>query len=143
MKEKKENKVTIHDLSRFWKHFSANAKQSYTNKYQNHIACSYSYKLVCVEDKFSKPFKSYLGEDAVCSFISCMIEERKDCSDVMKKDFNMELVMTKEDNEDFENSTKSWICDNDYIDDDVKVRDHCHIRGIEVLGIEIVIPILN
>ena len=37
--------------------------------------------------------------------------------------------MTKEDNEDFENSTKCWICDNDYIDSDVKVRDHCHITG--------------
>ena len=34
--------------------------------------------------------------------------------------------MTKEDNE---NSTKCWICDNDYIDGDVKVRDHCHIIG--------------
>ena len=34
--------------------------------------------------------------------------------------------MTKEDNEDFKNSTKCWTCDNDYIDD-VKVRDHCHI----------------
>ena len=37
--------------------------------------------------------------------------------------------MTKEDNEDFENSTKCWICDNDYVDSDVKVRDHCHITG--------------
>ena len=35
--------------------------------------------------------------------------------------------MTKEDNEDFKNSTKCCICDNDYIDNDVKVRDHCHI----------------
>ena len=26
-------------------------------------------------------------------------------------------------------STKCWICDNDYIDNDVKVRDHCHITG--------------
>ena len=37
--------------------------------------------------------------------------------------------MTKEDNENFKNSTKCWICDNDYIDNDVKVRDHCHISG--------------
>ena len=37
--------------------------------------------------------------------------------------------MTKEDNEDFENSTKCWIYNNDYIDTDVKVRDHCHITG--------------
>ena len=37
--------------------------------------------------------------------------------------------MTKEDNEDFKNTTRCWICDNDYIDNDVKVRDHCHITG--------------
>ena len=39
-----------------------NPVESYTNKYQKHIACSYGYKLVCVDDKFSKPFKLYLGE---------------------------------------------------------------------------------
>ena len=37
--------------------------------------------------------------------------------------------MTKEDNEDFKNSTKCLICDNDYIDNDVKVRDYCQITG--------------
>ena len=58
-----------------------------------------------------------------------MIEESKYCSDVMKQHFNNELVMTKEDNEYFENCTKCWICDKDYIEDDVKVRDHCHITG--------------
>ena len=35
-----------------------NSNESYTNKYQKHVACSYGYKLVCVDDKFSKPFKS-------------------------------------------------------------------------------------
>ena len=58
-----------------------------------------------------------------------MTEESKYCSHVMKKHFNEEIVMTKEDNEDFNNSTKCWICENDYIDTDVKVRDHCHITG--------------
>ena len=47
----------------------------------------------------------------------------------MKQHFNKELVMTKEDNEDFKNSTKCWICDNDYVDNDVKVRGHSHITG--------------
>ena len=47
----------------------------------------------------------------------------------MEKHFKKELVMAKKDNEDFENSTKCCICDNDYIDNDVKVRDHCHITG--------------
>ena len=47
----------------------------------------------------------------------------------MKKHFNKELMMTKEGNEDFENSAKCWICDNDYVDENVKVKDHCHITG--------------
>ena len=29
------------------------------------VACSCGYKLVCVDDKLSKPFKSYLGEDTI------------------------------------------------------------------------------
>ena len=37
--------------------------------------------------------------------------------------------MTEKDDEDFESSTKSWICDNDYIDNDIKVRDRCHVNG--------------
>ena len=27
----------------------------------------------------------------------------------------------------FENSTTCWICDNFYVEGDVKVRDHCHV----------------
>ena len=40
----------------------------------------------------------------------------------MKKHFNKELVLTKKGHEDFENSTKCWICD-------FKVRDYYHITG--------------
>ena len=47
----------------------------------------------------------------------------------MKQHFKKELVRTKEENKDFKNSTKCWICDNDYVDNDVKVRGHCHIPG--------------
>ena len=89
----------------------------------------YGYKLVCVDDKFTKLFKSFLGKDTVYNFISSMTKESKYCSHVMKKHFNKELVMTKKDNKDFENSTKCCICDDDYIDNVVKVRDHCDITG--------------
>ena len=72
-----------------------NPKESYTNKYQKYIVCNYGYKLICV--------------NAVYNFTNSMMEESKYCSDVMKKHFNKELVMTKEDNEKFKNSTKCWI----------------------------------
>ena len=96
-----------------------NSNGSYTNKCQKHITCSYGYKLVCIDDKFSKPFKTNLGEDAIYNFIDSMIEESKYCKDVMRKHFNKELVITED----------LWICDNDHIDTDLKVRDHCHITG--------------
>ena len=38
--------------------------------------------------------------------------------------------MTKEDNESFNNSTKCWIYGIDYVDKDIKVRDHCHITRV-------------
>ena len=78
-----------------------NPEKSYTNKHQKHIACSYGYKLVCVDDKFGNPFKRYLGKVAVYNFINSITEESKYCTEVIKKHFNKELVMTKEDNEDF------------------------------------------
>ena len=47
----------------------------------------------------------------------------------MKKHFNKELVITEKDNEDFENSTKCCICDNFYVDGDIKAIDHFHVTG--------------
>ena len=48
--------------------------------------------------------------------------------------------MIKEDNQDFENSTKCCICDNTYVDGEVKVRDNYRISGSEH---RIVISVLN
>ena len=45
-----------------------------------------------------------------------MIEESKYCSEVMKKHFGKEFVMTKRNNEHFKNSTKFWTSDNTYAD---------------------------
>ena len=73
-----------------------NPEKSHTNKSQKNNSCIYGYKLVCVDDKFSKPFKTYLGKDAVHNFINNMINKTKYCCDVMKKPFSKELVMKEE-----------------------------------------------
>ena len=44
--------------------------EPYANKYQKHVACCYGYKLVCAHDKFSKSFKSNVGEDAIFNFLT-------------------------------------------------------------------------
>ena len=54
-----------------------NPEKFYTSKYQEHIAWSYSYKLVCVCDKFNKSFKTFLGKEAIDNMINSMIEESK------------------------------------------------------------------
>ena len=75
--------------------------ESFSKKYQKHVACKYGHKLAYADDKFSKPYKSYLGEEAVYNFIISMVKVSKYCSDVIKKYFNKEPVITKNENEDF------------------------------------------
>ena len=59
-------KVTLYNLCRFWKYFGARrqwkAKSRIVLYKSKHMVCSYDYKLLCVADKFSKPFKKYLGK---------------------------------------------------------------------------------
>ena len=63
----------------------------------------------------------------IYNFINNMIGESKYYNDVMKKYFNKKLGMAKEENESFKDSAKCWICDNYYVNNDVKVRNHCNI----------------
>ena len=45
----------------------------------------------------------------------------------MRKHFNRNLIMTKEENERFQSNNICWICEK--LIDDEKVRDHCHMTG--------------
>ena len=40
------------------------------------------------------------------------------------------LIMTQNDWKDFNESTKCWICQEEFEKDEKKVRDHCHFTGI-------------
>ena len=40
-----------------------NPGKPYTNKYQDHVGCSFDYQLACVDSQFSKQFKPYFSED--------------------------------------------------------------------------------
>ena len=53
---------------------------SYTEKYQDHIPCSFAYKVVCVDNKFSKK----------------VVKEYDYCKKVVKKHFNKNLIMSAE-----------------------------------------------
>ena len=102
---------------------------SYTIKYQDHIPCSFTYKLVCVDNKYSKDVVFFGGKNAVRKFLMFIFKEYDYCKDVIKKHFNKNLVMTAEQNEEFERSNICWICNKLIVIGDNKIRDHCHIFG--------------
>ena len=48
---------------------------SCSKKYQDHIPCSFAYKVVFVDDRFSKPIVLYRGENAAYEFIEAILKE--------------------------------------------------------------------
>ena len=70
----------------------------------------------------------YRGKNADLKFIRSIFKEYGYCRDLVKKHFNKNLIMSAEQNEEFERSNICWICSK-LINFDEKVRDHCHITG--------------
>ena len=55
------------------------------DKYQNHIVCSYGYKVVCIYYRFSKTVQTYQGKNAVCKLILKMLKDIEYCKEIIKK----------------------------------------------------------
>ena len=107
-----------------------NNNKSFTDAYQKHTDCGFGYKVVCCyDDKYSQPLKIYRGEKAVYTFLEYMLDEVKYCKKIVKQQFNKPLKMTKEDEDKFKIADECHICNNKYTDEDIRVRDHCHITG--------------
>ena len=107
-----------------------NNNKSFTEAYQKHTDCGFGYKVVCCyDDKYTQPLKIYRGEKAVYTFLEYMLDEVKYCKKVIKEEFNKPLKMTKENEEEFQKAEECHICNKKYTDQDIRVRDHCHITG--------------
>ena len=102
---------------------------SYTKKYQDHVPCSFAYKVVCIDDRLTKPIAVYRGQNAAYEFIKAILKEYKYCRKVMNKHFNRNLIMSEEEEHLFQQSNSCWICEKLIDNDDEKVRDHCHVTG--------------
>ena len=102
---------------------------SYTKKYQDHVPCSFSYKVVCIDDKFSKPIVVFRDKNVAYEFIKAILKKYKYCKKVMKKHFNKNLIISEEEEHLFQQSNSCWICEKLIDNDDEKVRNHCHVTG--------------
>ena len=118
------------DFECILKEFKSSDKNngSYTEKYQDHILCSFVYKVVCIDKKFSKKHVLYRGKISVYRFIEAILREYDYCKKMIRKHFNKKLITSVEE-ERFQLSNNYWICDKLFDIGDEKVRDHCHITG--------------
>ena len=55
---------------------------SYTNNYHDHVPCSFACKVVCNDDRFSKPIVVYRDENAAYEFIKAILKEYKYCKKI-------------------------------------------------------------
>ena len=54
---------------------------SYKEKYQAHIPCNFAYKVICVDNKFSKKVVLYRGKNVAYRFIEAILEEYDHCKE--------------------------------------------------------------
>ena len=100
---------------------------TYTKKYHERVPCSYAYKVVCIDDKYSKSIVVYRGVNAAYKFIKSIFREHKYCKK-MKDQFNKNFIMTEKEYL-FQQCNNFWICKKLIDNKDENVRDYCHITG--------------
>ena len=69
---------------------------SYSKKYQDHVPCSFAYKSICADDKFTKLIIVFRGENSAYKFIEVILKKLEYCKKEMKKHFSTNLMMSEE-----------------------------------------------
>ena len=116
------------------KHITPDTRQGITDEkqkefaYQEHVPVSYSYKIVSIDPGFVHDQKLYKGPSAAEHFLDTLQAESRD---IFKKYITnpKPLMLSDKDEMAFQYASKCHICERDFVENDVKVRDHCHILG--------------
>ena len=104
--------------------------KSYTKKYQKHKPSGFSYYIKSLYEDVKKSEKrTYIKTkkeepDAEDVFVKWLEEDVKEIANKKPK----EMVITKEEEEQFDKASDCWICGEE-LKNDKKVRDHCHYTG--------------
>ena len=101
-------------------------RRSFTEKYQKHKPCGFSYRIVCSEDIFLP--KSLLkpvlyraknaDEDVAQIFVDQLEKDIYDIYQIFEKSKNM--IYTRKDKEKFIKSEECWICKKEFSKNDKK-----------------------
>ena len=76
----------------------------YTTNYQEHQPNSIGAKLVCTDNRFTLPSIIFKDKDCISKFITWVIDKQKWTKQITKQYFNKKLIMTKEDEDIYNNS---------------------------------------
>lgn len=66
----------------------------------------------------------YRGKNAVNKFLQMMLQEVKNCRNIIKIKFNKPPNMTDDGEQHFQNATACHIFEKEYLAEDKRVRDH-------------------
>ena len=77
---------------------------SHSKKYEDHLSCSFAYKLICVNDKFTRPVVVFRDKNAAYKFIEAIHKKFEYCKKVRKKHFNKNLIINEKEEEQFQSS---------------------------------------
>jgi hypothetical protein len=123
--------IPTRDLSDSAMAVAEGEKRSFTNKYQKRQPCGFGYKIVCsVDEKYSKDYVGYRGQDAARKFIESLSEDIRRIH--REFDFEKEMIFSERDRRHFLKAKRCWICKGEF-GSEMKVRDavrdHCHFTG--------------
>ena len=76
----------------------------YTKFYQKHIPNSIGAKLVCIDNRFTLPTIIFEGKNCINEFIKWIFEQQKYCNQIITNYFNRKLKVTKENENNYQNS---------------------------------------
>ena len=106
-----------------------NPKKCFTNQFQKHKPCGFCYHIkCCFDENLSKTVTRRMKneeEDISQIFVEMIEDDITRIQNIPRKS----LIMKQNDWEDFNESTKCWICQREFEEDYKKVRDHCHFTG--------------
>ena len=106
-------------------------KKSFTKEYQKHTPSSFCYYIKCFDENVYKgKLVTYTAksetDDVAGKFVESIGEDVIDIYERTK--FPKKIVMTDEDEKIYNDSKVCHICEEELEDDD-KVKDHCHLTG--------------
>lgn len=104
-----------------------NPTTSNTSITADYAICGYGYKIVCVDERYSKPPVVYRVCDASKHFVESLLGEETYIKEIL--DHIEPLEMSDEDEKKFQNSSHCFICGEAFTKKSGKVRDHCHLSG--------------